>query len=742
MNSRLPDKEIVLLGVGHTNAHIVSMWRMHAEAGVRLTCISDHAIATYSGMLPAVLAGQVPEPRMEIDLVRLCAASGARLVIGQVSNLDLKRSEVVFHDRAPLHFDALSIGIGSVPSSVAASQTASSLVAIKPMQTFRQRLTVAVKALEETSQDRPLRIAVVGAGAGGLEILFCLPAFLREHLPQARWSLQLVDASADLRQNLPARMAQLVEQTLQERQIEFLGGRTVERVDDSHLHFSDNATVPADLVLWATSACAPALLGELGLPLDDRGFIETDATLRASISPAIFAVGDTGTIRDSRYAKAGVYAVRQGPVLWKNLLASLKGQALCQYRPQQDFLRLLNLGDGRALAAYRGYARRSTWAWHLKQFIDGRFLDRYQRYQPTMPEPPSSANSDSSSLQEAVPCGGCGGKVGASVLSRVLQRLTEHYPQVASVRLRAAEDVVELETEANTGIVLNTDFFTPPLNDDFTSGRIAALNALSDFYAAGASPTHASAIIALPRGGPSSQEESLFQLLAGACVEFAQANVHLIGGHTIESDAAVVGFTVSGRRGETALRSKGGLREGDELVLTKAVGTGVLLAGHMKAACRSTWYETLLGSMLTSNLQASRVASDSGCRSATDVTGFGLAGHLLEMLDASGLGAIVELNQVPLLPGVRELLDQGVESTLAPSNRQALARIQSEGIPTRNAGLAALFDPQTSGGLLLAVAPADRGELLRQLHRVGLHEAAFIGTVSTASDGEQPLQLR
>src|SRR6476660_948580 len=115
MQSTLPRKDVVLLGVGHTNAHVLRMWRMHPIPDARLTCVSNYAVATYSGMLPGVLAGQYPPERMEIDLVRLCAAAGARLIVGAVTGLDLDAHELQFADRPPVRFDVLSIGIGSVP---------------------------------------------------------------------------------------------------------------------------------------------------------------------------------------------------------------------------------------------------------------------------------------------------------------------------------------------------------------------------------------------------------------------------------------------------------------------------------------------------------------------------------------------------------------------------------------------------------------------------------------------------
>jgi selenide,water dikinase len=739
MNSRLPNKELVLLGVGHTHAHIVAMWRMNALPGVRLTCISDRPFSTYSGMLPAVLAGQVSEERMQIDLVRLCASAGVRLIIGETTGLDLDHSRVLLRERPPLHFDALSVGTGSTPITLPGLEDSPSAVVIKPMQTFLPRLDAAIATLEEVANSRPLQIAIVGAGAGGLEIAYCLPAYLARRLTGAQQAqISLVDRAPTFGGGMPAALARTARQELDRKKIAFVGSKTVQAMEADGLRLDDGQLHKADLVLWAASASAPKLLGKLGLPLDPHGFLEVSSDLKTTAGRPIFAVGDSAGFRDDRVPKAGVYAVRQGPVLWHNLKATLQRRQLKEFRPQQDFLKLLNLGDGRAIASYRGYANASKTAWSLKQFIDGRFLDKFQRYQAPDLAGMSGARAE---VPTEIPCAGCGGKVGAPILTRVLHRLAEERPGVASQQLRSCQDVVAIEQLPGATTVINTDFFAPPLNDDFLSGRVAALNALSDFYAAGANPREASAIVALPRGAARSQEETLYQLLSGAAVEFASAGVTLIGGHTVESDGALIGFTITGSA-DQSMRTKSALKVGQDLVITKPLGTGVLLSSAMQAACRSDWHEAMLASMLTSNRGASIAATTRNCIASTDITGFGLAGHLLEMLDASNVGATLHLAQIPLLPGCEELMASGFHSTLAPSNRESRNRIDDDAKTRNLPAYEALFDPQTSGGLLLAVAPEDRGLLLEALTASGLVSAAWVGSVTERDNVERPLTIR
>jgi len=149
-------------------------------------------------------------------------------------------------------------------------------------------------------------------------------------------------------------------------------------IEGGRLALDAGLTVEADVILWATGAAAPPLLATLGLPTDARGFLLTAETLQSTSGAPIFAVGDTGTIAGSRTAKAGVYAVRQGPVLWENIQRMLTGEPLRRYTPQQGFLKLVNTGDGRAIGEWKGLSFEGAWCWWLKDYIDGRFMDKFQ----------------------------------------------------------------------------------------------------------------------------------------------------------------------------------------------------------------------------------------------------------------------------------------------------------------------------------------------------------------------------
>jgi len=733
----LADRDVVLLGIGHTNAHVLRMWRMKPPPGGRLTCVSSYPVGTYSGMLPGVLAGEYPQEQMEIDLVRLCAAAGARLVIDEVCGLDRARQALLFADRAPVPFDVLSIGIGSVPTyrNVAVID-GTRLVPVKPMQTFLERLDDRLRQAVDERRGSALRVAIVGGGAGGVELALCLPAHLRMRMSdQPRIEHTLISADEELLPGSAEGTARRVERILTQRGVRMVTGRRVTHVDGGQLAFDDGTVIDADLILWLTGAAAPPLLATLGLPTDARGFLLTADTLQTTAGDPIFAVGDTGTIEGLPTPKAGVFAVRQGPVLWENIARTLAGGTLESYRPQRGFLKLLNTGDGRAIGEWKGVSFEGAWCGRLKHGIDSRFMRMYQDYTPMR-----MSHGDITTSATGMRCAGCGGKVGASVLSRALARLDVPPSAHVLLGLAASDDAAVVVPPGGHPLAVTVDFFAAPFDDAYLVGRIAALNATSDIFAIGAVPFGALAAVTLPIGQARQQEALLYELLAGSLHEFRKMPATLIGGHTIEGPQLTVGFTILGSLTIGAPRTKAGLRAGDQLVLTKPLGTGVLLAAHMRARCRWRWFGPLVASLLVSNGPAAACLDEFEVAGLTDVTGFGLAGHLLESLRASHVAARLRLAAIPLLPGVVELIGEGLESTLAPSNREVEAEIES-GPEATGPSYQVLFDPQTCGGLIMGVPPAHVRGLIERLTSLGYPQACVIGEVVPASADGRRIRL-
>ena len=458
MQNQLPNSEIVLLGVGHTNAHVLKMWRMSPLPKTRLTCVSNFGTATYSGMLPGTLAGQYEPEEMKIDLVRLCAAAGARLIQAEVSGLDPERRQLLFAERPPLPFDALSIGVGSRPAKVPGEDV--HVLQIKPMQLFLSRLKTRLDILSRQVAERPWRIAIVGGGAAGFEIACCLHRYLQQNHPQAQADLTLLDRSSEILKRMPSRTRSLAKRELNRQRVELVLDHEVLSIDgEGRMLFADGSQREADLILWAASARAPEILDRFDLPKDEQGFLLTRNTLQSTATDSIFAVGDSGSLEKHPTPKAGVYAVRQGPPLWENLKRHLLGQPLIEWQPQRSFLTLMNTGNDRAILTYKGLSVHARWCWKLKDRIDRGFMAMFQDDRPAMAKPPIRAEAST------MHCGGCGCKLPADVLSRVLSQLDNPQTPHVLLGLDHPDDVAVLKSSAAQLTAVTTDFFTAFLDD-------------------------------------------------------------------------------------------------------------------------------------------------------------------------------------------------------------------------------------------------------------------------------------
>ncbi|MEM1067657.1 MAG: selenide, water dikinase SelD [Planctomycetota bacterium] len=710
MIERLASRQVVLLGIGHTNAHVVRMWRMHAPPDAELVCLSNYSYATYSGMLPALLARQISDEQMEINLAALCNASNARLITDPVIGIDHDHREVQFKDRPSVGFDVLSIGIGSRATTSDVEVAGNSLIPIKPMQSFLSRLEAALRNIQRSKRESPISIAVVGSGVAGTEIVCCLPRFLKT-LAIDDYELSMVTRSPKVVPEVEDRTRRLITDVWLQRGVNVITGRAVEKIDDSGLELDDGRSVSADVVVWATGASPPPLLSQLDLELDDRGFIATNHELESVNRRHVFAVGDTGTIIGESLPKAGVYAVRQGPVLWENIQRALSGRPLKPYKPQQGFLKLVNLGNGQAVGQWKGMAFRGNWVMDLKDRIDSKFMDKFLV---------TPMSNDASDEQDDMQCRGCGCKLGAESLRGALS-------QSADVE---AEDAAPIGNGIAEGqLIASTDFFSAPLKDAYTVGRIAALHSASDIVASGGFVSEALANLVIPEGDPKAQQKYVSDLLDGAKREFDAWDANIVGGHTIVGPRAEVGFTVIGRRIGSRLLRKSNLQPGDRLLLTKPIGIGILLAAQMRSQCPARAYDHLLEAMLQPQHRYAQLAIDLGAQAATDITGFGLMGHLIEMAQASHMTAVLRLDQVPCLPSAIELSKEGIESSLLRDNLCAERDVDVDDSIRRRSAYPLLYDPQTCGGLLIALPERKAKDLQHLCTERELPMPAVIGEV-------------
>ncbi len=724
-------KDLVLIGGGHAHLTVLKRFGMRPIPGVRLTLVSRNGYAPYSGMLPGFIAGHYAIDDLNFDLHKLAAFAGARFIQAEVTGLDLSAQRVLFAARPPLEFDLLSLNAGATPSLSDLAAIPDHLTPVKPIDEFNRRWQTLEARVREAN--RPLDIGVVGGGAGGVELILAAQYRLQSTGAEARGHrYHLICASEEVLPTHNRRVRARFAAILHERGIAVHAGQRVVRAETHRVWSASGWSQALDEVLWVTDAIAPPWFAAAGLAVDARGFVCIDAELRSTSHPNIFAAGDCAEMTHAPRPKSGVFAVRQGAPLAENLRRTLLKEALRPYRPQRAFLSLISTGDKYAVASRGTWCIGGAWVWQWKDWIDRRFMRRFKTL-PTMSAAPvhvpAAFTTEFAALGDTtMRCGGCGAKVGAEIVTAALQTLPRGN-NTTPYGLDARDDAALVYTTPGMLAIHTIDGFRALVSDPFLFGEITAAHCLGDVYAMGGTPTSALAYVTLPQAAVVTQQRDLTLLLAGVNRVLAGAGAALIGGHTSEGAELALALAVNGEIAPTAVWPKDAVQDGDALILTKPLGTGVLFAGAMRGLGDGAWLEEATAQMRQTNAAAVTVLREFTVHAATDITGFGLAGHLAEMLRGGQLQAELSLIALPLLPGAEFLIGQGVRSSLHRQNERLDAAIHIRDRQDAASRYPLLFDPQTSGGLLAAIPLREATGCLAALHRAGVSTAAQIGVV-------------
>ena len=755
-------RDIVLVGGGHSHVVALKKFGMQPMPGVRLTVICRDSHTPYSGMLPGYIAGHYSYDEVHIDLRTLAAFAGARFYKDEVIGLDRANGKVLCKNRPPVPYDRLSINIGSTPRMSQVPGAAEHAVAVKPIHMFNDRWL----ALLQRVQLHPgkTRIALVGAGAGGVELTLAMQHRLRHELQLLgrdpnELSFHLFTSSAQILPTHSQRVRRSFEDVLAQRQVVTHCNSAVTQVSANGLQTANGEQLAMDEIIWVTQAGGAPWLQQTGLALDDGGFIQVNEQLQSISDPLVFAAGDIASMVGHPLEKAGVFAVRQGTPLALNLRRSVEGLPLLAYRPQRSWLALISTGDRRAVAsrgrwglgASTGGVGELIWRW--KDRIDRGFMDKFRNFPPMSAQPGKmptpTVKLDAEEAQQAISaiamrCGGCGAKVGASVLSRALGALQPIDRDDVLIGLHAPDDAAVVRVPPGKAMVHTVDFFRSFIDDPYIFGKVAANHALGDVFAMGGQAQTATAVATVPSGLESKVEDVLFQMMTGAVEVLNEAGCALVGGHTGEGKELALGFAVNGLVDEhlRGVMVKGGMQPGDVLLLTKPMGTGTLFAAHALLKTRGRWIDAALDSMVQSNRLGAVCLQQHGATACTDLTGFGLLGHLVEMTRPSGVDAEIDLNALPLLEGAAETSAAGILSSLQPANVRLRRALRNQEAALKHPNYPLIFDPQTAGGLLASVPAAQVEACVKALKALGYERTAIIGRVLLQGEALEPIVLK
>ena len=514
MQSIPAKQDLVLVGGGHSHALALRMLAMRPLPDTRITLVSPESLAPYSGMLPGLIAGHYRIEDTHVDLPRLCQWAGARFIRARVTGLDTRLNRLTLDDGSTLDYDWLSLDIGSTPALDDVPGAREHAIAVKPVSSLRQRWQQTLD--NWPGREHPVRVTVVGGGAGGTEMTLAIHTALARRGLQAKISLL---CAAALLAGYPAALRAAMRRRLNDAGVDVQEHSRVSQVSAGQLLTA--SAQPFDLLFWCTGAVGAHWLSDSGLALNERHFIRIDHHLRAVGHANIFAAGDCAVIDAQPLPRAGVYAVRQAKTLAANLHRAIAGQPLQRWRPQKKFLSLLAAG-GRDAAGSRGALTvQGAWVWRWKDRIDRRFMRLFEQL-PRRAAMPIPAADD-------IPrCAGCGAKVGSDALQQALGGLRPLQHDDILAGMDAREDASIVRWQSGQLLVQSQDYFPAFIDEPALFGRISVLHSLSDLYAMNATPHSALATVSLPVNHQVLQGRDLKRLMSAAVDELNRAGCALL----------------------------------------------------------------------------------------------------------------------------------------------------------------------------------------------------------------------
>ena len=369
-------KRLVLLGGGHSHVEVLRRFGNDPIPGVELVLVSPYPDSPYSGMLPGWIAGHYTRDECHIDLVRLTRFANSRFIRSACNGINPEARLVFCENGTTLAYDTVSVDTGAGSPAFDTPGAPEHALPVKPVEHF-------VPAWEEICKrtvngQAPRRIAVVGGGAAGVEVLLALQNRLHRLAPASAVSFELISDTESILVAHNTKVHRVFMRVLEQRGVTLRLGRAVERVDSGRLRLRHGGSVEADTIVWATGASAPLWPRSVGLATDKRGFMLVNERLQSVSHPQVFAAGDIASVKNHPRPKSGVYAVRAGPPLAENLRRTLRGEQLLEWKPQKEALALISTGDRYAVASRGNVALEGKWVWRWKDWIDRRFVRRYE----------------------------------------------------------------------------------------------------------------------------------------------------------------------------------------------------------------------------------------------------------------------------------------------------------------------------------------------------------------------------
>ena len=682
-----------------------------------ITLVNKASTTIYSGMYPGVLAGKYKLDETLIDLRKLASNAGVSFVMAEIEGIDIKGKKLLLAGRPGIEYSLLSLNVGTITNINQKNLVGDDKDLAIPIKPFLESYKFIIDQDIHKHNFSAKPFVIIGGGFTGVEIAFSL---------RKRW---------------PKRSIQLKVRS----------GRNINRNLLTNLKAFDIEIIEKKIpILYPKLICTGNKslnwIKDSGLPVDENGRVLTENTLQVLNYPELFASGDCGVIKDHPRPSSGVWAVRSAKPLAKNLKFISKGSKLDEWNPQKNAIQILDINSGKKESrAFISWGEIIIGPFNilskLKESIDRKFISKFNLTK--------DLNSKMLTGKEMVKCRGCAAKLAFVPLTSVIDKL--------ALKESEADDSIDIgKLKSSKTLIQSVDGFPALISDPWLNGRLLAFHSCSDIWACGGSVISAQSVVKLPSLHSDLQKELLFQVLDGINSALTIQGANLVGGHTLESrevseepftlgieSSLIVNGIIDDKK---YFWSKGGMKKGDQILISRSLGTGIIFSAFMNGHVKPNILDHVLREMNKSQhdivIEINKLSNINQhlkiVNACTDITGFGLLGHLSEMLESTNrlqlkwnlepLKVILELDTLPIYDGVKELVDKGFESTLAPSNQIFLKNIDGDknlrfelvsnefsyNSSFYNTMLKILLDPQTCGPLVVSCPSIYSEELIKK----------------------------
>ena len=716
--------DLVLIGGGHSHLSVLMKLSKRPINGNRITLITNEIDTPYSGMIPGYIEGIYSWRDSHIDLYRLCLKLNVRFIHAEVERVSAYEKEIYFKDRPKIKFDVLSINTGIQSNNREIKGAAKYCLPVKPISKLANNFLNKITNFKS--------IAFIGGGAGSVELALAIKKRFLNINQDIK--ITIITGKRGLLSTFPQKTKLTSLKTLEKFKIDIIEYKRVLEVKPKQIILSDKSMLKIDKAILSTNSMTPKWLAKSDILLTKDNYILVNKSFQTNYK-YVFASGDVIDFNNQNLKKAGVFAVRSGKPLAINIKQFILGKKLVEYKFNKNYLALIGTSKRSAIATKYNLTFNSRFFFYLKKYIDQNFIKKFSDFRIRKKFTLDALKTDVLNIfvkhkekitdeNDIMQCKGCAAKVPLNALKQALPK------DIVST----SEDAVSVP--GHPELYQTVDMISSIITDPFLLGKIAANHSISDMVSVNSKITSAMMILQLPLSKTEINSRDLEQVLLGANEIFKTIDCPLIGGHTMigKDKDPIIGFSILGQKQKKIkiMKNRRKIKTKDLLILTEKIGSGLIFAGINNYLIDSYFQIDVIKQMIKGNLNFGKISNQLNILSMTDITGFGLANHLLNLIkrDNSKTGLTIYPNKIPLFEGVNECLNKDIKSSLFKSNYDIA---QKDIIYKRDKSKLdnILYDPQTVGGIAFIIPQEEKYKHFKVLkeNNIKFTEIGFVNNI-------------